>query len=124
MLRGGAGSDLIFGDADELFDFAAGGDDRIFGGGGDDELWGDGELLDDATGGADRFFFAGGFGDDTIFDFRQGEDTIVFQGFEPSDFQITIEGGTDTLLTSLSDNSLRLADFTDPLVFGVDVIFA
>ena len=87
-LRGGAGSDTLFGDARGLSEFAAGGDDRLFGGGGDDELWGDGELLRTTPrAAADRFFFAGGFGDDTIQDFRQGEDTIVFQGFEPSDFQ-------------------------------------
>jgi Ca2+-binding RTX toxin-like protein len=126
VLRGGAGDDLIVGDARTMGEFAAGGDDRIFGGGDDDELWGDGEPEDDtATGGRDRFFFAGGFGDDTVEDFRPEDDgdRLVFQGFAPDEFQITIDGD-DTLLTSLGDDSVRLAGFTDPLTFGVDVIFA
>jgi Ca2+-binding RTX toxin-like protein len=122
-LRGGSGDDVIRGDARILQDFATGGNDRILGDGGDDELWGDGELLDYATGGRDRFVFAGGFGDDTVQDFRKGEDKLAFQGRTQSEIQITIEGA-DTVLTTLGDDSVRLVGFTGPLTVGADVIFA
>jgi Ca2+-binding RTX toxin-like protein len=122
-VRGGAGQDLIYGDAERLEGFAAGGDDRVNGGGGDDQLWGDGVLSDAAVGGRDRFFFSGGFGDDQVLDFRQGEDVLIFQGFEESDLSITLDSG-NTLLTTLGDDSVLLAGFADPLDFGVDVLFA
>jgi serralysin len=123
VLRGGAGADTMYGDAAALGGSAAGGDDQLYSGGGDDTLWGDGELSDDATGGRDRFHFAGGFGDDTVLDFRRGEDRLVFSGYDPTDLQLALDGG-DTLLTTLGDDSVRLVGFTDPLAFGVDVIFA
>lgn len=122
QLRGGAGDDEIRGDARILQDFATGGDDRILGDGGDDDLWGDGELLDFATGGRDRFVFAGGFGDDTVQDFRQGEDKLVFRGLIRSEIGITIDGA-DTVLTTLGDDSVRLVGFTGSLTVGADLIF-
>ena len=73
VLNGGAGDDLIVGDAPYLFDNAVGGDDTITGGAGADTLWGDGTLLDMATGGADVFVFADEDGQDTLKDFRQAD---------------------------------------------------
>jgi Ca2+-binding RTX toxin-like protein len=122
-LRGGAGNDVIYGDAPRLGGSAVGGDDRIRGGGGDDQLWGDGLLFDGATGGNDLFFFCGDFGNDTVNDFRQGEDKLVFRGLKPSEVAITQESG-DTILTTLGDDSVTLVGFAGTLALGVDMIFA
>ena len=58
------GNDLILGDN---------GDDIIDGGSGSDELWGDD--------GIDTFIYKKGYGEDTIFDFAEGE-TVKIEGFE------------------------------------------
>ena len=123
ILRGGAGVDLLFGDGAELAGDAVGGGDQLHGGTGDDTLWGDGLLLDGAVGGKDRFYFSGGFGDDVIQDFRSGEDRIVFTGLTRGEVQITREG-SDTVLTTLGDDSVTLVDYVGPLSLATDVIFA
>jgi Ca2+-binding RTX toxin-like protein len=123
ILRGGAGDDSLIGDAFALGGSAKGGDDHLYGGAGNDILWGDGILEDDATGGNDCFYFGGSFGDDVVMDFRQGEDKLVFRGYDPADLQIEVVG-PDTVLTTLGDDSVRLDGFTGTLVLGVDVIFA
>lgn len=123
VLRGGAGNDTLYGDAPELKDFASGGADVLYGGTGDDDLWGDGVLSGWATGGADRFVFGGAFGNDTVHDFRRGEDQLVFEGFQRADLEITLDRG-DRLITVDGDHTVRLVDFAGALSFGVDVIFA
>ena len=124
VLRGGAGNDTLFGDAESLRDFAIGGDDVLRGGGGDDQLWGDGELVGDfAIGGQDKFRFRGGFGDDTVNDFRLGEDQLVFVGLRSTEVEIA-EASGNTVLTTLGDDLVTLVGFTGELVLGVDVIFA
>ena len=123
VLRGGSGNDVIYGDAPLLADFARGGADLIFGGSGDDELWGDGQLDGSATGGNDRFFFAGAFGDDVVQDFQRGKDQLVFTDYSSSDLSISLDDG-DRLITVTGNHTVRLTDYTGPLTFGVDVIFA
>jgi Ca2+-binding RTX toxin-like protein len=124
ILRGGAGKDQLFGDSrNALTGNAVGGKDKLYGGAGDDQLWGDGSVLDDAIGGKDRFFFEGSFGDDTVNDFRQGEDKLVFAGYQPDKLQITVVG-SDTVLTTLGDDSVTLKGFTGALTFGTDILFA
>ena len=123
ILRGGAGVDLLFGDGVELAGDAVGGGDQLHSGAGNDTLWGDGLLLDGAVGGKDRFYFSGGFGDDEIQDFRSGEDKIVFRGLARGEVQITVVG-TDTVLTTLGDDSVTLVDYVGPLSFAADVIFS
>ena len=103
--------------------WARGGDDRLFGGAGNDELAGDGVLQGDAVGGNDQFIFAGAFGQDTVRDFRQGEDVIQFRGIAASEVQIQFVG-SDTVLTTLADDSVTLRGFTGTLATGVDLIFA
>lgn len=127
VLRGGTGDDRLFGDAGEgLDDFSVGGDDNLYGGTGNDQLWGDGELLDDIgdlpTGGRDRFHFGGGFGQDIAFDFRQGEDQLVFHDLVASDLVITLDAGS-TVVSTLSGDSVTLDGFTSPLTKGIDLIF-
>ena len=76
LLIGGEHTSHIFGDARELHGDSHGGSDRLVSGSGNEEMWGDGQLLDNATGGNDVFVFTPGNGQDTIMDFRQGEDLI------------------------------------------------
>ena len=46
-------------------------------------MWGDGIFLeDDALGGTDSFVFAGHNGQDTIFDFNQGQDHIDLRALD------------------------------------------
>jgi Ca2+-binding RTX toxin-like protein len=123
VLRGGAGWDVLYGDAPLLADFATGGDDILYGGNGDDELWGDGELDGSATGGRDRFVFGGTFGDDTVQDFRPGEDVLAFEGFDRADVELTLDAG-DRVVTVDGVHTVRLVDFAGSLTFGVDLVFA
>ena len=126
--RGGAGDDDLYGDAQELYDFAQGGNDRLHSGAGDDEIWGDGELFDDATGGADKFHFNGNFGDDSIYDFRQEDgDQLVFKGLTQGEISISVVTVVDTndstLITTLGDDSVTLVGFTGSLTVGTDLVF-
>jgi Ca2+-binding RTX toxin-like protein len=87
VLRGGSGNDMLAGGA---------GDDTLSGGSDDDQLNG-GSGNDDLVGGSgnDRFvsdtaigtlsddgFVNRSLGNDSVFDFAQGEDTLVFRGFD------------------------------------------
>ncbi|MEQ9642064.1 MAG: hypothetical protein RIM84_18720 [Alphaproteobacteria bacterium] len=115
-LNGGDGNDLLLGMQ---------GFDTLVGGNGDDTLIG-GPANDTLTGGAgtDTFTFGSGQGSNTITDFEDGTDTILFQGFTFADLNIANSGGNavitvdgdDILVTvnGISANQLTTADF----VFG------
>lgn len=89
-LQGGDGNDTLEGGADA--DRLSGnlGNDRLLGEAGNDSLWGnDGaDLLDGGTGndalmgglGTDRFVFRSGYGADTVLDFADNVDTLIFGG--------------------------------------------
>lgn len=89
-LQGGNGLDTLEGgdDSDRLSGNF--GNDRLFGGSGNDSLWGNEghDLLDGGTGndvmtggaGIDRFVFRNGYGADTVADFADNEDTLIFGG--------------------------------------------
>jgi Ca2+-binding RTX toxin-like protein len=123
-LLGADGMDGLFGDAGLMSNNAQGGDDRLNGGAGDDVLTGDAiNFLDSARGGRDSFVFMDGFGNDTIQDFRQGEDLLEFQvtginGF--GDLEIA-RVGNDTVITAGSSGTVRLAQFNLGLT-AADVI--
>src|SRR3546814_21126116 len=61
-LSGGAGNDLLFGDAERMEgDFVSGGDDRLYGGRGNDTLGGDGHgTTENGAGGYDSLSGGGG----------------------------------------------------------------
>jgi Ca2+-binding RTX toxin-like protein len=69
LLKGGAGDDRLYGDAQSIFANTLPGDDELFGGGGNDNLYGDAETVvgsvADVPAGNDRLF--GGKGDDTLY---------------------------------------------------------
>ena len=111
QLYGGAGGDVLIGDATRLGessqDHVTAGDDQLYGGAGNDVLIGDAryhamtsvvgdDRLDGGVGndelhgdygsdgfgnGRDQFFFAPGSGHDTIADFHQGEDRIDLSAY-------------------------------------------
>ena len=74
-----------------------------------------------AIGGQDQFVFGGAFGDDTVQDFRRGEDKLVFDGYDRVDLVLTLDGG-DRVITVAGDHTVRLVDYAGALRFGVDVI--
>jgi len=102
-----------------------GGNDSIWGGGGDDRLIG-GAGADRLTGGAgtDRFLFASTSGADTVVDFQDGIDHLVF-----------ITGGAPVLPVSVTDSglnvlvqygaaSITLLNVDHTLIGAADFIFA
>ena len=68
------------------------------------------------------FTFGGAIGDDTIFDFEQGKDQIVFNDLIPIDVTISISGGNSILSTSGGD-SVTVVDYTGPFMIGTDLLF-
>ena len=122
VLVGGSGDDVVYGDARELRGTSVGGADQIYGGDGNDQIWGDGILVDSALGGRDKFYFVGSFGDDTVNDFRLGEDRITIKGTPADEVSIDVVG-SDTVISTYSDDSITLKDFTGTLVVGVDLVF-
>jgi Ca2+-binding RTX toxin-like protein len=117
-LFGGGGGDTLFGDADRMVENAQGGDDRLSGGAGDDTLWGDArEMQGNAQGGNDTFVFDGVFGNDTVGDFRQGEDQLEFDVpgvTDIEDLQIAVVGA-DTVITADTVGTVTLSGFTGVL---------
>jgi Ca2+-binding RTX toxin-like protein len=122
-LFGGAGRDVLQGDADYMIGDAEGGDalggdDRLSGGEGDDLLFGDArEMEDNAQGGNDTFVFDDAFGNDTVADFRQGEDELEFNVpgvTDVEDLQIAVVG-PDTVITADTLGTVTLSGFTGVL---------
>ncbi len=87
ILFGRGGADSLFGDAGADFALGGAGADTIEGGTGADSLAGDG--------GADLFVFRAGDGDDLIFDFTLGLDTIRFEGMDVAASFAELVLGTD-----------------------------
>jgi hypothetical protein len=111
----------LFGDAPFMFDSARGGNDRLISGANaTDDMFGDALLLlDSATGGNDTFVFGGAFGQDFVYDFRQGEDKIEFQVTGVADFgDLDIEfNGSDTVISTAASatDTVTLVGFTGTL---------
>lgn len=139
-LNGGSGNDSLYGDSERLGSLASAGNDTLFGNGGQDVIYGDsvtrevgsiagndridggagndklyGDSTDSTNGGRDVFVFAGSFGNDTVFDFRSGEDVMELQGYvSTGDFTRTIDT-TGSTLTFWSGASIRLEGYTGNL---------
>ena len=90
-LFGSLGRDKLFGDAGEDDLFGGWGRDYLVGGADDDGLWG--------GWGRDKFVFDGVFGNDTIHDFNDNRDDLVFKNLDAADLTIAADGN-DLLLTA------------------------
>ena len=99
-IRGGGGADNVKGGGGDDLIFGGGGADRLNGGGGADTIRGNGG--DDTlkgNGGADVFQFRSNDRNDTILDFRQGQDKIQIQNGARSFDALRIEqDGADVLI--------------------------
>ena len=129
----GSVSNILIGDADFQLNSAHGGNDRLISGiNANDVMWGDSIFPassafppDDLNGGHDTFVFGGAFGDDTVGDFRQGEDKIEFQvaGLESFDDLAIAFNGSDTVIsTTVSNDTVTLAGFSGTLTAN-DILF-
>jgi Ca2+-binding RTX toxin-like protein len=96
------------------------GNDRLISGTGNDDMWGDiaysgftNELLDltRVTTGQDVFVFSANNGNDTIHDFRQGEDKIELQGI-----------GVDSFDTLMGELHLSQENANTVITFGSNTI--
>jgi Ca2+-binding RTX toxin-like protein len=122
VLRGRAGNDELFGDAPELRGSSRGGNDQLYSGGGNDRIWGDGRLFDSAQGGKDSLHFSGSFGDDVVLDFRHGEDRLIFNDLIAGDLDIDRVNG-NTVISSITGDSVTILGYTGTLSYGSDIIF-
>ena len=136
-LEGGAGQDILFGDA-----FAAGsqakaldvrgGDDFLIGGTGPDRMWGDfADVKGGVTGGHDAFIFGQDSGSDQVLDFEPGKDVLDIRAYGFEDFSdLTLIGNGSSLVTIVLDDTGRnqilvQTLFHDPLTLTTgDVIVA
>ncbi len=135
-LKGGAGDDTLAGGAGDDILYGGDGADTLKGGAGDDILYGDdgadtlhgGGGDDTLRGGAgkDRFAFSADNGNDTIVDFEDGKDYIVFTDHDTEwndvtitqqnrlggriDTEIKHDGGSVTL-KGIRETQLSKADF-------------
>jgi hypothetical protein len=74
-------------------------------------------MLDNAQGGSDTFVFDDAFGNDTVGDFRQGEDQLEFDApgvTDIADLQIAMVGA-DTVITVGGSDTVTLSGFTGVL---------
>lgn len=125
QLHGGGFADKIWGGAGDDFLYGDDGADKLFGGDGADRLEG-GRHADQLTGGAgadqllggagpDRFIFARGWGRDVIFDFKNGQDKIVFESGANAFRQLEVETTNGGVLIHAGDpflNSIKLLGVT------------
>ena len=151
ILRGGAGDDTAVGQAgaDEIV--GGTGDDRLFGGTGDDALtgWHGDDTLNGGTGddtvagsagadeirggagddvlsggaGGDIFVFGAGEGDDTVPDFRFGEDTIVILDDSLTFGDLAIENRDGDARVSVLDTTILLEGVSIYEITSPDVLF-
>jgi len=124
QIAGQDGDDKVFGQAgDDSLEGGAGGDrlyggdgsDLLVGGNGDDVIYGDNPDGNDDEGFADIFVFDSNDGNDKVFDFEAGLDTVVL--LDGAEFTLTYKNG-NTLLTygdtlvRFYDEVLTVDDFT------------
>jgi ELWxxDGT repeat protein len=125
QISGLGDADILLGDASTLSGHARGGDDRLSGGEGNDILSGDAVFMfDNEKGGHDTFVFDDAFGNDTVRDFRQGEDTLEFNvsGLNNTQNLEIASVGFDTVITAGTSGTVTLLGFTGSLT-DMDFIF-
>ncbi len=112
IIGAGSGSVKMVGDGEEG-DAASGGNDRLVSGESDDQMWGDFCRVTTSryTLGHDTFVFKSNNGNDTIGDFKSGDDKIELSGISGiddfSDLQITESDG-DSVIAFSADDSITL----------------
>lgn len=95
VIKGGGGNDTLSGGA---------GKDNLNGGGGNDEVdGGRGSDVMRGGGGRDTFVLSQGAGEDTIRDFKNGQDKLRITGISFADLSIEAQGD-DTLISTGSDS--------------------
>jgi hypothetical protein len=113
----------LYGDAQTLTDSASGGDDRLIGGAWIDWMWGDAQTVSElASTGNDTFVFRAldFIGNDVIFDFRPGEDTIELSGFAAHSFEDLSIGQVDFDHDGTLDSSIiQFGIFSSITVVGL-----
>jgi hypothetical protein len=121
----GTVSNFLYGDAETMTGSAQGGDDRLISGiNATDKMWGD--APGSTTGGNDTFVFVDAFGQDFLYEYRQGEDTLEFQVAGVSDFDdlvITPSGSNTVISTMVATDTVTLVDFSGTLTAN-DFLFA
>ncbi len=127
LISGGDSDDTLFGDFREVDDIGGrviDGDDVLEGGAGNDDLWGDTMEVNGNTHvkGEDEFVFVKGEGGvDTIWDFDDGLDEIVMDGFTAGDItsigigtvtasDAVIMAGTQTIVVKGLAGAITLDD--------------
>ena len=125
FIRGNSGANILNGNSGNDIVFAFGGDDTVNGGDGNDSLYGDagsdtlngGAGDDSLRGGAgrDTFVFSSGFGNDILYDFTSGFDSIDLTslnfGTYASLLSNTADVSGDAVIT-LSGNTVTLDGVT------------
>lgn len=143
QLRGDDGDDLLFGRNDNDTLSGNGGADRLYGGGQNDRLYGgaDDDSLNGGSGddtlyggagsdrltgnsGSDVFVFEPIVGTDTVTDFDNGVDLILYQGGTFDDLTITVVNGTDVDITSIAGGHMILENVSIALITEGDFSFA
>lgn len=125
FIRGNNGANILNGNSGNDIIFAFAGDDTVNGGNGDDSLYGDAgsDTLNGGAGddslrggsGRDTFAFSSGFGNDTLYDFTVGFDSIDLTslnfGTYTSLLSNTADVSGDAVIT-LSGNTITLDGVT------------
>jgi hypothetical protein len=123
------GPNRLYGDGAELSGHAHGGDDTLVGGAGSNLMWGDAaSVAATATTGADLFVFQANHRHDQIMDFQVGKDRIEVDGFGftgfvdlSSHFQTTANG---VLISFDADNTVLVHGVTVGQLSAGDFVFA
>lgn len=135
FIRGNNGINTLIGNAGDDILFGFGGNDTLSGGSGADSLYGDAgsDNINGGTGndalrggaGRDTFVFTSGFGDDTLYDFTVGFDSIDVSTLSLGTFADVLSNTADVsgdAVITLSGNTITLTGVTKSQLLSTDFI--
>jgi len=124
-IYGGAGGDVIDGGNRDDEIYGDEGDDVILGGNGRDVIeGGEGDDVMDGGNAMDTFIFDGMFGDDTILNYENGMDELVFLGASLSALTIAeVAGSVEISINTAADQGSVTLDGQDLASFDQSLIF-